>query len=192
MIINDLFTCLEGELAQNYLSESANLTCEGCTKNCNTEITGVSFDSRFVEKNHVFVAITGVKTDGHLYIQSAIEKGACVIICENKDAYDSEKEKYDGIVFILVKNARRALAIVSKHFYGCACDKLNIIGITGTKGKTSTSFMIAGILNACGHRCGIIGTTGAYFENFYEEMNHSTPESRDLHLLFAKMLSGLR
>ena len=153
------------------------------------EVAGVCFDSREVTEGNVFVAISGVRTNGHLFVGKAIELGASVIVCESKEYYESFISEYQNTSFILVCEARRALALISKHFYGLACDKLSVIGITGTKGKTSTSFMIAEILNSYGFRCGIIGTTGAYFEDFYHEMDHSTPESRDLHKLFSKMLS---
>ena len=189
MKLKDLCEILTEEFAQKVLADGANasvgMSCDGLF----SDVTGVAFDSREVKEGFVFVAITGVVTDGHLYIPKAVENGACAIICENPEMYAKYKEEYKHITFMLVKNARRALAIVSKHFYECACDKLKIIGITGTKGKTSTSFMIAKILNESGNRCGIIGTTGAYFEDYFEEMNHSTPESRDLHELFKKMLS---
>ena len=188
MKLRNLCEILSEEFAEKVLSEKANLigmSCEGIIG----DVSGVTFDSREVKSGYVFVAITGVVTDGHLYIPKAIELGACAIVCENQEMYRKYKEEYKNIVFFLVKNARRALAIISKHYYENACEKLTIIGITGTKGKTSTSFMISKILNEAGHRCGIIGTTGAYFEDYYEEMSHSTPESRDLHALFAKMLS---
>ncbi len=189
MIIRDLYEILEEELAEKQLSDSANTSKAECTNNCESKITGICFDSRYVEKDNVFVAVSGLKTDGHIYIPSAVEKGALAIVCESKEYYDEYRVQYNQCVFILIKNARRALAVISKEFYSNACDKLSIIGITGTKGKTSTSFMISNILNLAGHRCGIIGTTGAYFEDFYMEMSHSTPESRDLHSLFDKMLS---
>lgn len=179
---------LSEEFAEKILSEKANLTSRSCD-DIFGEIEGITFDSREVKENYLFVAITGVVTDGHIYIPKAIELGASVIICENKEMYLKYKVEYPDKTFFLVKNARRALAIVSKAFYDNASDKLTIIGLTGTKGKTSTSFMIAKILNEAGKRCGIIGTTGAYFEDLYIEMNHSTPESRDLHALFSKMLS---
>ena len=188
MKIKNLCEILTEEFAEKILSEGANAThacCDGYTG----DIKGVTFDSREIEKDYLFVAIKGVKTDGHLYIPKAIELGASAIICEDADEYRKYKEEYKNANFFLVKNSRRALAIVSKHFYNNACDKLTIIGLTGTKGKTSTSFMISKILNQAGHRCGIIGTTGAYFEDYFEEMSHSTPESRDLHALFSKMLS---
>ena len=158
-------------------------------KYCEKDITGVIYDSRETQQDNLFVAITGVKTDGHLYIEKSIQMGACIIICENREFYEKYLSEYPDTTFVLVSSARKALATVSKHFYDCACDKLTIVGLTGTKGKTSTSFMIAKILQQNGKRCGIIGTTGAYFEDYFEEMSHSTPESRDLHSLFSKMLS---
>jgi len=188
MKIKKLCEILSEEFAEKLLSENANLTglsCDGFTG----DISGIAFDSREVKQGYLFVAIKGVKTDGHLYIPKAVELGASAVICEDADEYRKYKQEYADVSFFLVKNARRALAIASKHFYDNACDKMTIIGLTGTKGKTSTSFMISKILNEAGLRCGIIGTTGAYFEDFYLEMNHSTPESRDLHALFAKMLS---
>lgn len=188
MKLQNLCEILTEEFAQKILSESANATAMKCDL-VSGDVTGIAFDSREVKEGYIFVAITGIKTDGHLYIEKAIELGAVAVICENAEMYKLYREKYKNVHFFLVKNSRRALAIVSKCFYDNACDKLKIIGITGTKGKTSTSFMISKILEKSGHRCGIIGTTGAYFEDFYLEMNHSTPESRDLHALFSKMLS---
>ena len=188
MKIKNLCEILSEEFAEKILSDSANvsgISCDGITG----DISGIAFDSREIKEGYLFVAIKGVKTDGHLYIPKAVELGASAVICEDADEYRKYKAEYTNVSFFLVKNARRALAIVSKSFYDNASDKMTIIGLTGTKGKTSTSFMISKILNEAGMRCGIIGTTGAYFEDFYLEMNHSTPESRDLHALFAKMLS---
>lgn len=178
MTVSDVYKLLE------------NLTVEAsAVKNPSLTVSDVVYDSRLTVKDSIFVAIKGVKTDGHLYISKSIEMGARLIICEDKAAFDSYKAHFADVDFILVSSARKALAVCSKHFFSCACDKLSIIGLTGTKGKTSTSFMIAKILNQSGKRCGIIGTTGAYFEDYYEEMSHSTPESRSLHELFSKMLS---
>jgi len=154
-----------------------------------TQVSDIVYDSRKVSDGCVFCALCGVKTDGHIYIPSSIEKGASVVVCESKDEYEKYKAQYPSVSFILVSAGRKALAVLSKHYFDCACEKLKIIGITGTKGKTSTSFMIAKIFSESGLRCGIIGTTGAYFEDYFEEMSHSTPESRELHELFSKMYS---
>lgn len=152
-------------------------------------LQGVAYSSRDVSQGYAFSALKGVKTDGHIYIRQCTENGAVLIICEDPESYERYSTEYPSIAFLLVSCGRKALAVLSKHFYECASDKLSVIGITGTKGKTSTSFMLSEILNKSGKRCGIIGTTGAYFEDYYEEMTHSTPESRELHRIFQKMLS---
>lgn len=156
---------------------------------CDEDISLVCFDSRLAKQKCVFVAITGIKTDGHLFIETAICDGAAAVICENKKSYDEFSKKFPDVSFILVDNARTALAIISKAFYNNACDKLKIIGLTGTKGKTSTSYMIQSVLNHAGKKCAIIGTNGAKYESFYKELNHSTPESLVLHELFSTFLS---
>lgn len=155
----------------------------------NLEILGVDYNSAEVKEGHLFTAVKGVKTDGHKYIEAAVKSGAAAVVCEDLTAYEKYSKEFPRVAFFCVKNARRALAMVSKCFYNNACDKLKIIGITGTKGKTSTSFMLSAILKAHGVRVGIIGTNGAYFEDYYEELGHSTPESRELHRLFSLMLS---
>ena len=165
------------------------LTIEITKTNIDKEISDIVYDSRKVSNGCVFCALCGVKTDGHIYIPQCIEKGASVIVCESKESYDKYQKEYPNTIFILVSGGRKALSLLSKHYFNLASEKLSLIGLTGTKGKTSTSFMVAGILNQSGKRCGIIGTTGAYFEDYFEEMSHSTPESRELHELFAKMLS---
>ncbi len=169
-----------------------NQLVSACTENLTddffqTDITGVDFDSRKIKDGSLFVAIKGVKTDGHLYIDASIEKGAVAVVCEDENAYREYCTAYKNVAFFLVKSGRKALALLSKSFYDNAADKLNIIGITGTKGKTSTSFMLWSVMNKSGLRTGLIGTNGAYFEDFYEELSHSTPESLDLHRLFSKM-----
>lgn len=189
MKISQLGEILSDEFAIKVAGESANPEELAIEKIKDSDIAGVAFDSREVRGGYVFVAIKGVKTDGHLFIESAVEKGASAVICETPEVYVKYRQVYTDVLFLCVRDARRALAVVSAYFYGRACDKLKIVGITGTKGKTSTSFMLASILKAAGIKTGIIGTNGAYFEDFYEELGHSTPESRDLHRLFAKMLS---
>ncbi len=189
MIIRDIEKVLSHEFSSKELTTSANPinTESHCDCLCEKEITGVSFDSRTVEEGHIFVAIKGLKSDGHTYIPSAIEKGAAAIVCEDVKQYSLFKAQYPNVYFCLVKNARIALSLVSCEFYDNCTKDLCLIGITGTKGKTSTSFMIERILRESGKKVGIIGTTGAYCDGFYEEMEHSTPESRDLYRLFYEM-----
>ncbi len=156
----------------------------------NTEIAGIAYDSRNVKKDFVFVAAVGAYADGHDYIPKAVENGACAVICEKEDAYDMYNAAYPTVVFLLAKSARIALALVSANFFGNPAKKLKLIGLTGTKGKTSTSFMVAGILNKAGHSCAIIGTTGIYYAGKYEYIDNSTPESYELHRLFAEMVKS--
>lgn len=154
----------------------------------NIEIKGIAYDSRNVKDAYVFVAAFGAVTDGHKFIPKACENGAKVVICECEEAYEKYSKEYTEILFILVKSSRIALAIVSAEFFGKPAEKLKLIGLTGTKGKTSTSFMIAGILEEAGHSCAIIGTTGIYYAGKYEYIDNSTPESYELHRLFADMV----
>ena len=191
MKILDLNRVLAEQTAFSVLSEgsatpeAANLLSESQK---NTEILGVAYDSRNVKPGFVFVAAVGAYADGHDYIPSAAEKGAVAVICERIEAFDKYRALYPNIAFLLVKNARAALALVSAEFFGHPAKKLKLIGLTGTKGKTSTSFMIAGILNKAGIPCGIIGTTGIYYGDEYDYIDNSTPESYELHRLFAEML----
>lgn len=190
MTVSNLRDLVKDESLVKVLEKSANITneCEGaCTQLLDTIITGVTLDSRKVQSGYVFVAIKGFKTDGHEYIDTAIKNGAVAVVCEDLEVYKKVKDTYNNVCFLAVKSARKALAIISKAVYENVSDKLCIVGITGTKGKTSTSFMISEILRKAGLRVGIIGTTGAYFESFYEELSHSTPESCDLHRLFFEM-----
>ena len=190
MKTGDIYDILKDELACSELSENeavpAKRTSDSAEKN--TVIAGVAYDSRNVKSGYVFVAALGAVVDGHDYIPGAVEKGAVAVVCDNKEAYDKFKAEFPDVLFVLVKNSRIALAVLSAEFFGHPAQKLKLIGLTGTKGKTSTSFMIAGILGKAGYSCGIIGTTGIYYAGKYEYIDNSTPESYELHRLFAEMV----
>ncbi len=154
---------------------------------CSCGFDGLEYDSRKANPNHLFVCIKGTKFDSHEKIDELYKAGLRGFVVENKEVYKQCCEKYEEAVLLLVDNTRKALALLSDLFFESPQKDLKIIGITGTKGKTSTSYMIREILSQCGKKVGIIGTNGAFFENFYEELNNSTPESFTLHRLFAKM-----
>ena len=116
------------------------------------EIMGVAYDSRKVAENFLFVCIKGAVSDGHKYAAVAAEKGACVIVAEDAVEVPS------SVTVIRVANSRYALALISAEWFDHPAERLTTIGITGTKGKTTTSYMIQSILNAAGHKCGLIGT----------------------------------
>jgi len=148
------------------------------------DISSIEFDSRKCKQGSLFVAIKGEKSNGNDYIDSAINLGAIAILSDDKSIF----EKYNHIPIVLVKNARNALAYISHKFYQNPTSKLKVIGVTGTNGKTSITYMIQSVLAKAGHKVAIIGTTGAYIGNELIETNHTTPESRDLAEIFSIML----
>ncbi|MBQ6901763.1 MAG: UDP-N-acetylmuramoyl-L-alanyl-D-glutamate--2,6-diaminopimelate ligase [Oscillospiraceae bacterium] len=143
------------------------------------EVCGVECDSRKVGKDTVFVAIRGYETDGNKYIKSAFEAGACAVITDKKSAC--------GKKCILVEDARKALAAVAKNYFGDPTKDMKIIGITGTNGKTTVTYLIKRCLEANGAVCGLIGTNQNMIGDEVLETERTTPESNELWKLFAKM-----
>ncbi len=152
------------------------------------DINSVVYDSRKVKKNSLFVAITGFSTDGHKYITEAINKGATAVILENNNALPEEIFTHSNVTKILVKDSRAALAEVSNSFFHQPSSKLNLIGITGTKGKTTTSFFLKNIFEKAGYRTGLVGTIANYIADKQIYTSLTTPESCDLNELFYEML----
>ncbi|HIV67616.1 MAG TPA: UDP-N-acetylmuramoyl-L-alanyl-D-glutamate--2,6-diaminopimelate ligase [Candidatus Butyricicoccus stercorigallinarum] len=145
------------------------------------EIGELKYDSRQVEPGDVFVAITGFETDGHRYIGKAIELGARVIVCE----YIPE----GGIAapYVRVASSRRALAQMAANYFGHPADRMTMVGITGTNGKTTTTYLLKTILEAQGHRVGLIGTNQNMIGDEILPTERTTPESFELQRLFAQM-----
>lgn len=144
------------------------------------EISGVSYDSRKTEKGDMFVAIRGFEADGHKFIPKAVENGAAVILCEEKPSCD--------IPYVLVSDSRYGLAIVSRDFFGDPASEMTMIGITGTSGKTSSSYLIKHLLESkLDAKVGLIGTNGNMIGDEFLHTEHTTPESYELHKLFRHM-----
>lgn len=152
-----------------------------------TSINKVLYDSRNVEKDDLFICLNGARFDAHTKINDVIEKGARVIVVE-KDNENLKNIDFKNVIVITVDNTRKALAIISNNYFGNPSKKLKIIGITGTKGKTTTSFMIKKILEEAGHKVGLIGTIGIFLGEEHIYTDNTTPESYILHKYFAKML----
>lgn len=152
------------------------------------EIKGISSNSKEVKEGDLFVAIKGFAVDGHKFVNDAIEKGASAIIIEegcDLKSFDVPKE----LSVVMAKDTRKALAIVSSNFYGNPSKKFKLIGVTGTKGKTTTTFMIKEILEKAGKKVGLIGTIATYINGKkLKDSDRTTPESLELQQLFSQMV----
>lgn len=146
------------------------------------EIKNLCYDNRKVKDGDVFLCIKGFKVDGHSFIEDAIEKGAKVIVLEEDRNIDAD------ITIIKVDNTRKALAEMSSNFFNNPKDKLKIIGVTGTNGKTTSAFIIKSILEKAGKKVGLIGTIANYIGDKKIHTERTTPESFELHELFAEMV----
>ena len=151
------------------------------------EVKGIQSNSKEIKKGELFIAIKGFDVDGHQYIGKAIENGATVVMIE--EGCDMKSLSIpEGITIVMVKNTREALAICSANFYGNPSRKFKLIGVTGTKGKTTTTFMIKEILEKAGKKVGLIGTIATYRNGKkIKESDRTTPESLELQREFAEM-----
>ena len=146
------------------------------------DVAGISYDSRRVTPGMVFVAIPGQKTDGHDYISTAIDRGATAVICE-KNGVVSQR-----VTQIKVPDAREALARAAAAFYQHPSEKLKVIGVTGTNGKTTVAFMVKQILEAAGVNCGLIGTVRYEIGQRLIPAQRTTPEALEIQQMMAQML----
>ena len=152
------------------------------------DIEDIACDSRKVKYGSLFVAISGFDVDGHDYIEDAIKNGAVAVMLQNVDKLRNIKLP-DNVTFIVTQDTRYALAISACNFYGNPSRKFKLIGVTGTKGKTTTTYMIKTLLEAQGKKVGLIGTIENYIgEESLGESERTTPESLDLQRMFAKMV----
>ncbi len=154
----------------------------------NTEISGIEKNSKNVKPGFLFVAIKGFTVDGHKYIESAIENGATAVMVQEGCDLKSLKIP-DDVTIIMAKDTRYALAIASGNFFGNPSKKFKLIGVTGTKGKTTTTFMIKEILEKAGKNVGLVGTIATYINGkMIKESDRTTPESLELQEIFSQMV----
>src|SRR5438094_871099 len=142
-------------------------------------VESIAYDSRRVQRNGLFVALRGETSDGHEFIGQAIEKGASVIATERD-------EQHSRVTCLLVENTRNALADLSANFYGHPARKLRLAAVTGTNGKTTTTFLIKHICEKAGLRCGLIGTVRYEIGERVLPATRTTPESLDLQELLGQ------
>lgn len=152
-----------------------------CSNFKDSEISLLCYDSRKACEGALFVCLKGTSVDGHDFIKAAYDKGCRVF------AVEKITDGFEDALFILFEDTRKALALMSANFFNRPADRLFLIGITGTKGKTSISFMLRSIFEEAGHKVGIIGTTGIIYDSVFEKSDNSTPESYEIHRHFSEM-----
>lgn len=164
MLLKDLLKGCDGVVLPSGLEEK--------------RVKDIKIDHRQVEEGDVFIALRGVQSDGNDYAAAALKKGAVAVVSDRDLGFEN---------CVKVDNARSAYALMSKHYFGDACDKLRIIAVTGTNGKTTTTKTIASLLSTAGARVGTIGTLGATFNGKNYDTGFTTPDPYLLHKLFAQM-----
>lgn len=150
-----------------------------------TEVTDLTYDSRKITPGMLFVAIAGTVVDGHKFIPDVVKKGASVLVVE-KNIENMEPD----ITVIKVENGRAALSYLSQAYFDYPAQKMISIGITGTKGKSTTAYMIRDIIQKSGKTCGIVGTIGVAIGDNVTPTEHTTPESYDLQKYFHDMVEA--
>jgi UDP-N-acetylmuramoyl-L-alanyl-D-glutamate--2,6-diaminopimelate ligase len=155
-----------------------------------TDITGISYDSRKVARGHLFVAIKGERFDGHDFIEDAIVRGAAAVMYERPGAASSagSPEQPSAISVIRVEDSREAVACAANNFFMRPSDFLTVIGVTGTNGKTTTTYLIKSIIESWGRKAGLIGTIQYMAGDEVYKAPHTTPEA----LEFQEMLHAMR
>ena len=157
--------------------------------NIDLDITNVDSDSRNIKENGMFIAIHGFETDGNNYIPDAISNGAIVIMVDEATNL-KELSIPESVTLLVVPDTRLALSICACNFYDNPSRKFKLIGVTGTKGKTTTTFMMKKILEKAGHKVGLIGTIAVYIgDKKIKESSRTTPESIELQKIFADMVN---
>ncbi|MCF8008958.1 MAG: UDP-N-acetylmuramoyl-L-alanyl-D-glutamate--2,6-diaminopimelate ligase [Halanaerobiales bacterium] len=148
----------------------------------NKEVNELRYDSRQVKNNDLFICIQGFKTDGHLYIKQAIKNGAAVILID-RDLNNYEQKA----TYIKVDDSRKTMAILAKNFFNNPLKDIKLIGVTGTNGKTTSTYLIKEILNNSGYNTGLIGTIEIYDGKKSHPATRTTPESLDIYRYLSEM-----
>lgn len=152
----------------------------------NPEISDVIYDSRKVKDSTVFVCLKGYTSDGHKYAESAVESGACALVISDELNFDVP----ENVAVVKVNDTRLALALMSAEFFGHPCEELKTVAITGTKGKTTTTAMVAEIFEQAGIKTGTIGTLGIIYDGKTVKTDNTTPESYEIQKSMRDMINA--
>ena len=160
-----------------------NIEIQNISNANNPEINTLCYDNRKATAKSLFFALIGASTDGHKFIKSAIDSGAEAIICQD----DTLAAEYPAVTFVKVSDSRYAMAIAAHNYNGSPANGIENIAITGTNGKTTTTFLLRNMLNQLNEKVGIIGTTGIFIADELIPATHTTPESLELAEIYRKM-----
>lgn len=160
----------------------AKITPEQIKGNADVEITGINIDSRQIKAGHLFVAVKGTQTDGHTYIGKAIENGAVAVLCESIPA-----DAPTDVTYVLVSDSEDAVGKVATVFYGDPTSKLDLVGVTGTNGKTTIATLLYNMFRQMGYKVGLVSTVCNYIDGEAIPTEHTTPDPITLNALLGRM-----
>lgn len=148
------------------------------------DVSNIVFDSRKVDQGYAFVAVRGTQSDGHSFIPKAVESGAVAVVCEKLPEAINE-----SVTYVTVKNSGQALGVMASNFYGRPSEKLRLVGVTGTNGKTTTATLLYKLFSALGHKAGLLSTVENKIGNDTVPATHTTPDPVQLNELLARMVA---
>ncbi len=169
-------------LLQELLAAIQTISIQG---NPEVEVSAIAFDSRKIASGSLFVATVGTAVDGHDYIEAAIEKGAIAVVCER---LPENLQKH--VTYVLVEDSAQALGQLSSAFYDYPSEKLILIGITGTNGKTTIATLLYQLFKELGHKVGLLSTVSNYIDDEVVEATHTTPDALSLNELLHRMVEA--
>jgi UDP-N-acetylmuramoyl-L-alanyl-D-glutamate--2,6-diaminopimelate ligase len=149
--------------------------------NLDQEVTGLAYDSRQVRAGEVFFAIPGEKVDGHAFVSQALRSGAAGVVVARRERWPQ------GTTWIRTRDVRRTMGLWGAHFYGRPTQRMKLVGVTGTNGKTTVCYLVESVLSAAGLKPGVIGTVNNRYQGREFPSHHTTPESLELQALLAEM-----
>ena len=156
---------------------------QGCL---NTEVTDIYYDSRKVTPGGLFVCIVGTQRDSHDYAADVAAKGAAVLVIQH-DLPAEVLAALPDVTVVKFESTRYAMALLSTAYFGRPALEMTMVGVTGTKGKTTTTHMIKAVLEAAGHKVGMVGTNGVYYPGHHYDLNNTTPESYELQKILRQL-----
>jgi len=161
------------------------LVLKNCIGTTGAEISNLCFDSRKVEQGSLFVAQKGTQSDGHQYIQQVIEKGAVAVVCQELPTIQPS-----GVCFLQVENSDEALGVLACNWYGNPSKKMQLVGVTGTNGKTTIATLLYEVFRKFGHKVGLLSTVCNYVDEEAIHATHTTPDALAINELLARMVSA--